>query len=209
MITRDQIIRWIEFCADVFEDNKKYLTELDAKIGDADHGINMDRGFKKVLTLLPTVKNNDIGSILKTVGMALVSSVGGASGPLYGTFFLEAAKPLSEKIELGGPDLVLLFESGLIGIIRIGKANPGDKTMVDALIPGITTLKQKLDEGSSLEKSLEFMVKETREGLEATIPMIAKKGRASYLGERAVGHQDPGATSAYFMVKALFDAVTY
>ena len=208
MITRSDVIAWLKATAAVLEENKEYLTDLDSPIGDADHGFNMDRGFKKVLSQLPGVEDKDIGAIFKAVGMALVSSVGGASGPLYGTFFIDAGKALAGKTELSNGDMVLFLDSGLKGLVRIGKANLGDKTMVDALYPAVEALRKAAADGKDLEDALRLMTEATRQGMLATTPMLAKKGRASYLGERSVGHQDPGATSSYLLLKTLMETVT-
>jgi phosphoenolpyruvate---glycerone phosphotransferase subunit DhaL len=207
MITKIHVITWLELAAAKMQENKTLLTGLDSEIGDADHGINMERGFKKVLSQLPTVTGKDIGTILKTTGMALISSVGGASGPLYGTFFLDASKVTNGKEELNGGDLILLLVNGINGIKRIGKANPGDKTLVDTFEPALKALQIALTEGDSLLQALEKMSQAAKSGMENTIPMIARKGRASYLGERSIGHQDPGATSAFFLLDSLFKSV--
>lgn len=207
MVTKDQIVTWLETTADVIEDNKDYLTQLDAEIGDADHGVNMNRGFKKVMTQLPGVVDKDIGNILKTTGMALISSVGGAGGPLYGTLFMRAGMAVDGKHELTDDDMAALLEAALNGVVQRGKAEPGDKTMVDALTPAVDAFKDANDAGDDTETALNKMVDAAEEGMEATIPMVAKKGRASYLGERSAGHQDPGATSSYLILKALRDSV--
>ncbi|MDQ7028591.1 MAG: dihydroxyacetone kinase subunit DhaL [Ardenticatenia bacterium] len=207
MVTKDQIVRWLRRVADVLEENKEYLTKLDAAIGDADHGINMDRGFKRVLGQLPKVEDKDIGSILKTTGMALISSVGGAGGPLYGTLFMRAGMAVDGKQELTPEDLVTLLRAAVDGVIQRGKAEVGDKTMVDALVPALQAFQKAVEAGESVDIALERAVAAAEEGMKATIPMLAKKGRASYLGERSIGHQDPGATSSYLILKALLDTV--
>ncbi len=207
MVTRDQIVAWLKRVAQVLEENRDYLTQLDAAIGDADHGINMDRGFKKVMSQLPTVEDKDIGSILKTTGMALISSVGGAGGPLYGTFFMRAGMAVDRKMELTDDDLVTMLQAAVDGVIQRGKAQLGDKTMVDALLPAVEALKQALAEGADTIAALERAVAAAEKGMKDTIPMVAKKGRASYLGERSAGHQDPGATSSYLILKALLDTL--
>lgn len=207
MVTRDQIVAWLREVARVLEENRDYLTQLDAAIGDADHGINMDRGFKKVMSQLPTVEDKDIGSILKTTGMALLSSVGGAGGPLYGTFFIRAGMAVDRKMELTDEDLVAMLEAAVDGVIQRGRAQPGDKTMVDALLPAVEALKQAFAEGADTLTALERAVAAAEKGMKDTIPMVAKKGRASYLGERSAGHQDPGATSSYLILKALLDTL--
>lgn len=206
-ITKKAILTWLSTTAAVLEENRDYLVELDAEIGDADHGINMDRGFKKVVSLLPELADEDVGGILKKAGMALISSVGGASGPLYGTFFLRAANAASGKYELQLPDLIALLRAGVEGILTLGKARPGDKTMVDALQPALDALEQAGAEGKSLADAMQDAVQAAHEGMHATIPLVAKKGRASYLGERSAGHQDPGATSSYLLLQALLDSL--
>ncbi len=206
-ITKDDIVEWLKATAAVLDENAQYLTELDAPIGDADHGINMDRGFKKVMSKLPSVEDKDIGSILKAAGMALISSVGGAGGPLYGTLYMDAGKAVSGKTELSGDDLVNLVEAGLKGVVKLGKARLGDKTMVDALTPAVEALRQSVTNGADLIEALHSMTDAAQKGMKDTVPMLAKKGRASYLGERSIGHQDPGATSSYLILKTLTETI--
>ncbi len=210
MINQQQIIDWIDNFTAVIAENKDYLTELDAAIGDADHGINMNRGFQKVREKLPTVIDKDIkdiGTILKTVSMTLISTVGGASGPLYGTFFLKASAVAAHKNELTPEELVKLLQAGLEGVIQRGKAQLEDKTMIDALAPAVDAFNQSLAHNDSVIEGLQKAVNAGEEGMKKTIPLIARKGRASYLGERSIGHQDPGATSSYLMLKTLLEAV--
>lgn len=207
MVTKDEIVAWLEKTAEVLKENKKYLTELDSPIGDADHGVNMDRGFKKVMSKLPSVEDKDIGTILRTGGMALVSSVGGAAGPLYGTLYMEAGKAVSGKMELSEQDLVELVDAALEGVVKRGRAKPGDKTMVDALTPAVEALREAVSNGKDTGEALQAMTEAAHQGMKDTIPMLAKKGRASYVGERSIGHQDPGATSSYMILKALKDTV--
>ncbi|MEY2913087.1 MAG: hypothetical protein RLZZ184_2396 [Cyanobacteriota bacterium] len=207
MVTQVQIIAWLQVFAHVIEHHKEQLTELDAAIGDADHGINMDRGFKKITKILPSFADQDISSILKTVGMTLISSIGGASGPLYGTWFLRASKVTNGKQELTAADLLELLKSGLDGVIERGKAQLGDKTIVDVLSPAVTAFEQAIRDNSNTVVALEASVTAAEQGLKQTIPMLAKKGRASYLGDRSIGHQDPGGTSAYWMLRSLLEVV--
>jgi dihydroxyacetone kinase-like protein len=207
MMTKSDIIKWLQVTATVLEENKQYLTDLDSPIGDADHGVNMDRGFKKVLSQLPAVEDKDIGTILRTAGMALVSSVGGAGGPLYGTFLMDAGKAVTGKTELSSEDLLGLLESGLKGVVRIGKTNLRDKTMVDALHPAVEALRTAIANGVDTPEALRLMTEAARQGMIDTIPMLARKGRASYVGERSIGHQDPGATSSYLILKTLMETV--
>jgi len=203
MVMKEQILQWLQAFAAEIEQNKEYLTELDAAIGDADHGINMDRGFKKVMSQLPSVADKDIGSILKTVSMTLISSVGGASGPLYGTLFLRASTAVAGKQELTDEDILSLLQAGLDGVLQRGKAQLGDKTMVDALSPAVATFQQAISKGKNTLEAMQQNVVAAEQGMKDTTPMLAKKGRASYLGERSIGHQDPGATSSYLMLKSL------
>ncbi len=208
MVTKEQILQWLQTVAVLLEQNKNYLTELDAAIGDADHGINMNRGFQKVMSQLPSVADKDIGSILKTVSMTLISSVGGASGPLYGTMFLRASTAVAGKSELTDEDMVALLQAAVDGIIQRGKANLGDKTMLDALSPASEAFKQAVANGASTQEALQQAVTAAEEGMKNTIPLVAKKGRASYLGDRSANHQDPGATSAYLILKTLLETVS-
>ena len=207
MITQGQVLKWLEATAAVIEENRQYLTDLDSPIGDADHGINMDRGFKKIVSKLPGVGDKDIGTILKTSGMALVTSVGGAGGPLYGTLLMDAGKAVVGKEELSDDDLVSLLDAGLKGVIRIGKTNLEDKTMVDALHPALEALKKAVADGKDTVEALHLMTDAAYKGMKDTIPMLARKGRASYVGERSIGHQDPGATSSYLLLKTLMETV--
>ena len=204
-VTKEQVVRWLEATAAVLEANKGYLTDLDSAIGDADHGTNMDRGFKKVMEKLPTVADKDIGNILKTVGMTLISSVGGASGPLYGTFYMRGGMAADAKEELDNEDLINVLQGAVDGIIQRGRAQLGDKTMVDALLPALDALKAAVAEGQGVADALAAAVAAAEQGMKDTIPLQARKGRASYLGPRSIGHQDPGATSAYLLVRAAAD----
>ncbi len=208
MVTKEQIIKWLQSVAIVLEENKEYLTELDAAIGDADHGINMNRGFQKVITQLPTVADKDIGSILKTVSMTLISSVGGASGPLYGTLFLKASSAVAGKSKLTDEDMVALLQAGVDGVVQRGKANLGDKTMLDALSPAADAFQQAIANGTTTVEALQQAVSAAEQGMKDTIPLVAKKGRASYLGDRSANHPDPGATSTYLILKTLLETVS-
>jgi dihydroxyacetone kinase-like protein len=161
----------------------------------------MDRGFKAVVSKLPEMNDKDIGTIFKTVGMTLLSTVGGAGGPLYATFFLQAGMKNVGKMELTLPDWSETLEATLNGVIMRGKAEPGDKTMVDALIPAVNSLKESVANNESFRDALDHSAEAARQGMLATIPWVARKGRASYLGERSAGHQDPGATSSYLLLK--------
>jgi dihydroxyacetone kinase-like protein len=204
-ITRDDTLNWVKAIANVIGENSAYLTQLDAAIGDADHGANMDRGFKAVINKMPEISDKDIGTIFKTVGMTLISTVGGAGGPLYGTFFLQVGMKAAGKMELNLVDWTEALEAALNGVIMRGKAELGDKTMVDALTPAVATLKQSIPESQPISKALELSAEAARKGMEGTIPLVARKGRASYLGERSAGHQDPGATSSFLILQAAAD----
>ena len=204
-VSRDDVLQWLKNCAVVIAENRQYLIELDAAIGDADHGANMDRGFQAVLKKLAEVADKDIGSIFKTAGMTLVSTVGGAGGPLYGTFFLQAGALTAGTTELSLSDWAAALEAAVNGVALRGKAVPGDKTMLDALLPASERLKESADSGEEFAPSLQAAAEAARQGMLATIPLVARKGRASYLGERSAGHQDPGATSSYLLLKAAAD----
>lgn len=207
MVTKRQVVRWLEHTAEVLDQNKEYLTQLDSAIGDADHGINMSRGFKKVVDKLPGVAETDIGNILKTTGMALVSNVGGASGPLYGTFFMRSGAALAAREELSPGDLLTLFHSGVEGILQRGRPQLGDKTMFDAWSPALEAMREALADGGEALAVLRSGVAAAEQGMKDTIPLIARKGRASYLGERSRGHQDPGATSSYLLLRSLLETL--
>src|SRR5438876_1764909 len=206
-ITTEDTLRWLHQLAIVLHENREFLTQLDSPIGDADHGINMDRGFQAVTDKLPTVEGMDIGSILKTVGTTLVSTVGGASGPLYGTAFLRAGLANSGKYELYEADVVDMLEAALEGIKARGKAQPGEKTMVDALTPALAAAKEAQAEGLDLPQIMRRASDAAEVGMKSTIPLLATKGRASYLGERSIGHQDPGATSVFYIAQVLLETI--
>jgi len=206
-LTNKDILEYLKKAAKLLNENREYLTELDSAIGDADHGINMDRGFQTVLKNLPTLEGKDIGAILKAVGMYLVSTVGGASGPLYGTAFIQAGTALAGKFEIDEQDILKAMQAALDGIIMRGKAERGDKTMIDAIAPAIESLKKSLSNGTDFVEALEEATRAAEEGMKSTIPMLAKKGRASYLGERSIGHQDPGATSSYLLIKLMLELI--
>jgi dihydroxyacetone kinase-like protein len=205
MVNRDNLLAWIDALVQIYADNKQYLTQLDSNIGDADHGINMDRGFQAVKTDLDKTNPQDISAVLKTVAMSLIRTVGGASGPLYGTFFMRASAACANKTELEPADVVALFEAGLEGVLQRGKAELNDKTMVDAQRPALEAMKQALADGADIQTILQKGAAAAEAGMKNTIPLQARKGRASYLGERSIGHQDPGATSSYLLIKAAAD----
>jgi dihydroxyacetone kinase-like protein len=195
------VLRWLQNCAETYRQHKDELTQLDAAIGDADHGANMARGFTAVEGKLPTLQDKDIGTLFKTVAMTLISTVGGASGPLYGTLFLQAAGSAANKTELTHEEFFTALQAGLQGLMNRGKAMVGEKTMVDALVPALEALKPT--GGDSLAAALPRAVAAARQGADSTVPLVARKGRASYLGERSAGHLDPGAASSVLLLKAL------
>ena len=198
----DDVLRWIRAFAAEVEANKEYLTQLDAAVGDGDHGINMQRGMSAVLGKVDGAEEQDIGALLKTVGMTLVSTVGGAGGPLYGTLFLQMGTAVSGKAKLGPDDWAAALDAAIAGVQARGKAESGDKTMIDALIPGRDALKAALAKGASFEDALRQSADAAGQGMRDTVPLVARKGRASYLGERSAGHQDPGATSSHLLLEA-------
>lgn len=204
MIDRDAVLNWIKTLDAVYTENRQYLTDLDSAIGDADHGINMARGFSKVVEKVDGT-DKDIAGLFKDVGMTLVSTVGGASGPLYGTFFLRAGIAVGDRETLDGAAIVKLFDAGLEGIKQRGKAQMEDKTMVDAMQPAVDALKAAVDADKPLAEALSDATVAAETGMKATIPLQARKGRASYLGERSMGHQDPGATSTFMLFRAARD----
>ncbi|GHO83347.1 dihydroxyacetone kinase subunit DhaL [Dictyobacter formicarum] len=207
-VTHEDILHWLQQSAQVLHEYSAFLTQLDSAIGDADHGINMDRGFTAVNAKLTGLSDADIGTMLKTVGTTLVSTVGGASGPLYGTAFLRAGMVSSGKQSLETSDLITLFDAALEGVKVRGKAQAGEKTMLDALIPAIEAGKQAAANQLSIAQVLQNMTAAAEAGMKNTIEMVATKGRASYLGERSVGHQDPGATSCWLILQAFSDTMT-
>ena len=205
MLTQEDVLAWLQALQRMYHEQRTYLTELDSAIGDADHGINMDRGFTAVTAALEKTPPADISAALKTTAMTLIRTVGGAAGPLYGTFFLRASTACAGKTELEPNDLVALFASGLEGVAQRGKAQLDDKTMLDALTPAVQAMQQAVEQGAALPAILQQGATAAEEGMKATIPLQARKGRASYLGERSIGHQDPGATSSYFLLQTALD----
>ncbi|MEP9383048.1 dihydroxyacetone kinase subunit DhaL [Nocardioides sp. KR10-350] len=203
MIDAAALRRWLVAFAEEVADNRDLLTSLDAAIGDADHGINMDRGMTAVVAALPEPSADaQPGPLLKTAGMTLVSTVGGASGPLYGTLFLRMAQAVGDSTELAPDTWAKALRAGLEGVVARGRAEAGDKTMYDALAPACDALEDALADGAGLADALARASAAADAGRDATVPMLARKGRASYLGERSVGHQDPGATSVALLVAA-------
>jgi len=194
--------RWVRSFALLVAENKELLTDLDAAIGDGDHGTNMDRGMRAVVDALDDTTPGAASALLNKVGITLVSTVGGASGPLFGTFFLRAGASLGDTSDISLAQLTSAFRAGLEGIVARGKAEAGDKTMYDALAPAVNALDSAVSEGMDKAAALKLALVAAESGRDATTPMLARKGRASYLGERSVGHQDPGATTVALLVAA-------
>jgi phosphoenolpyruvate---glycerone phosphotransferase subunit DhaL len=204
-VTADQVRDWIRRFAAVVAEHRVELVALDTAIGDGDHGTNMDRGMKKALEKLDSQEGADIGALLKAVAMALISSVGGAAGPLYGTLFLQMGTSAAGKEELDLAGWTAALDAGIKGVQSRGKAEPGDKTMIDALLPALEALRSSDGEAAA---ALAKAADAAEEGMKSTIPMEARKGRASYLGPRSVGHQDPGATSSYLLMRSAAEALS-
>ncbi len=199
-IPAGEVVAWLRDFAGAVGEAKDELTRLDAAIGDADHGINMERGMRAVVAKLDADPPDDIAGLMRAVGMALISKVGGAGGPLYGTFFLQFGSAAGNGA-LSPEGWVACFEAGVAGVQARGKAEPQDKTMVDALLPAAAGMRDALADGAAFPEVLARGADEAEEGMRATIPLVARKGRASYLGERSAGHQDPGATSSALLVR--------
>jgi len=197
------IYSYIKAMRDVIVENKDFLTQLDAEIGDADHGTNMARGFNAVLDKI-NENDSDLKEVLKKVGMGLVSTVGGASGPLYGTMFLKAANAIKEDT-INSNILCQMFKAALDGVKERGKATKGEKTIIDAMEPAYEAFVKAIDSGGSIQQALENAINAAENGVEYTKTIIATKGRASYLGERSIGHQDPGATSFTLLLKSILE----
>ena len=206
-VNAETVRRWIEAAAASVREQRDYLTQLDAAIGDADHGTNMDRGFTAVVEKLQGLEAPP-GRLLVTAGGTLVSTVGGASGPLWGTALRRAGRALGEAEEFDGSELAAALDAALEGVVELGAAQEGDKTMVDALAPAVRALRERLDDGSTVAEALAAARGAGEDGMRATVPLQASKGRASYLGERSIGHQDPGATSTALIIAALEQSVT-
>jgi dihydroxyacetone kinase-like protein len=204
-VTADQVRDWIRRFSAAVSENRAELVKLDTAIGDGDHGTNMDRGMKKALEKLDSQEGADIGALLKTVAMTLISSVGGAAGPLYGTLFLQMGTSAAGKEELDLAGWTAALDAGIKGVQSRGKAEPGDKTMIDALLPALEALQSSDGDAAA---ALANAADAAEEGMKSTIPMEARKGRASYLGPRSVGHQDPGATSSYLLMRSAAEALS-
>lgn len=206
-VTTAAFEHWVRRFADLVAENREYLTELDAAIGDADHGSNMDRGMKAAVAALDEAPPATAGALLSKVGMTLVSTVGGASGPLFGTLFMRMGASLgADRENASAGDVAAALQAGLGGVVDRGKAGPGDKTMYDALAPAVEALQAALAEHASLSTGLAAARDAAAAGRDATTPMLARKGRASYLGERSVGHLDPGAATVALLLEAAADA---
>lgn len=207
MADSKKVIRILQEIAHKIEAEKEFLTKLDQPIGDSDHGINMARGFGEVEKKLPTLEGKDIGTILKTVGMTLVSTVGGASGPLYGSAFLKAGMACAGKEELDLAGFLSVLETATEAVKQRGKSTTEEKTMLDAMVPSLEAMHAKLEEGGDAKAVLSAGVDAAWKGVEHTKELIATKGRASYVGERGIGHQDPGATSYSDMLEVIRDQI--
>jgi len=201
-VTTAVLEEWVRRFATLVAQNRDHLTELDAAIGDADHGSNMDRGMQAAVAALDETPPATAGALFTKVGMTLVSTVGGASGPLFGTFFLRMGTSFGDVGTASPQELAAALRAGLGGVVARGKAEPGDKTMYDALAPAVDALEGALPEQSPLAAGLKVARDAAAAGRDATTPMVARKGRASYLGQRSVGHQDPGATTVSLLLEA-------
>ena len=204
-VGKQEVLKWLEVLQQVYAENRQWLTELDSAIGDAAHGINMDRGFTAVIAEMAAHPPSDIRAVFESVATVLIRSVGGAAGPLYGTFFLRAAAACAGRTEIEAADAVALFQAAIEGVQQRGRAAAGDKTMLDALLPALDAMRKGLQDGCGLAAVLDAGAAAAQAGMTTTVPMQARKGRASYLGARSIGHQDPGATSSYLLLKAAAD----
>ena len=202
-VSLDQLVNWLSRFRELVTDQQNYLTELDSAIGDADHGANMTRGMNAVMDKIGATPAGAVDELFKSVGMTLVTSVGGASGPLYGTFFLRLGVTAGPAPSLGGEALSSALRAGLDGVVARGKAEAGDKTMFDAMAPALDALESSLAGGADLATASSAAFAAAEKGRDATVPLVARKGRASYLGERSAGHLDPGATSTALLFEAL------
>jgi dihydroxyacetone kinase-like protein len=209
VVQAETIISWLSEAERRIKERSDYLTQLDAAIGDGDHGINMRRGFDAVGKALAGQGNGTPpGRLLIVAGKTLVSTVGGASGPLWGSALRRAGRALGDAPAFDGAALLEALDAAVAGVIELGAASPGDKTMVDALAPAVAALRESLESGAAVDAAVRAAAEAAQAGAEATVPMQARKGRASYLGERSIGHQDPGATSAAIIMDALSHAVS-
>jgi dihydroxyacetone kinase-like protein len=201
-VSRQDVLRWLDALQKAFAENRQQLTELDSAVGDGDLGISLDRGFTAVQSEMSANPPADIRSVFQNVATILIRTMGGTSGPLLGTFFIRAGAACADKSDLAPADVMALFQAGVEGIQQRGKAALGDKTMMDALLPALDAMRGALEAGSGLAEILERGAAAAEAGMRATVTMQARKGRASYLGPRSIGHQDAGATAAYLLLKA-------
>jgi dihydroxyacetone kinase-like protein len=206
-VSLDQLVSWLSRFAALVTENRSYLTELDSAIGDADHGANMARGMAAVMEKIAAAPSTGVDELFKQVGMTLVSSVGGASGPLYGTFFLRFGTTAGAVTELDGVGLAAALRAAVGGVVARGKAELGDKTMFDSMSPAVDALDADLAAGSDVSAAVSGAFAAASMGRDATEPLVARKGRASYLGERSAGHLDPGATSTALLFQALAETL--
>jgi dihydroxyacetone kinase-like protein len=209
-LDRSRLEAWLRLAASRLHEQRDALIALDQQIGDGDHGINMDRGFTAIVAKLDALdaagpRDEDPAALLKLASKTLISTVGGASGPLYGTGFLKLATSVTGRTTLDGAAIVAALDAATNGIAAIGRSKQGEKTMLDALVPAVAAARAALDAGADLPAILAAAHQAAEAGATATIPLLATKGRASYLGERSIGHQDPGATSAALIIGALAD----
>lgn len=205
MADTKKVIEIIKAMGEKIDEEKDFLTKLDQPIGDSDHGINMARGFAEVEKKLPTLEDKDIGTVLKTVGMTLVSTVGGSAGPLYGTAFMKAGMAAAGKSEISIEEFIQIMEAAIEGVGQRGKSTTEEKTMLDAMVPSLEAMKAENGNTQNAKQIVDAGVKAAWAGVEHTKELIATKGRASYVGERAIGHQDPGATSYSYMLEVIYD----
>jgi phosphoenolpyruvate---glycerone phosphotransferase subunit DhaL len=201
-VSTEDVLRWLNALQKVFAENRQRLTDLDAAVGDGDFGISLDRGFTAVQEELSANPPADLRAVFQKVANVLIKTMGGSSGPLFGTFFLRAGAACADKSELAPADVVALFQAGVDGLQQRGKAALGDKTMMDAWLPAVDAMRGALQAGNGLTEILESATAAAEAGMRATISMQARKGRGSYLGERSIGHQDAGATATYMLFKA-------
>lgn len=206
-VSLDQLVSWLSRFTALVTENRSYLTELDSAIGDADHGSNMARGMAAVMEKIAAAPSTAVDELFKQVGMTLVTSVGGASGPLYGTFFLRFGTTAGAVAELDSAGLSAALRAGLGGVVARGKAELGDKTMFDAMSPAVDAFDAEIAAGADLAASAAGAAAAAAAGRDATEPLVARKGRASYLGDRSAGHLDPGATSTTYLFQALAEAL--
>jgi phosphoenolpyruvate---glycerone phosphotransferase subunit DhaL len=204
-VTKQDVLRWLDALQKIFAENRQHLTDLDAAVGDGDFGISLDRGFTAVQAELSSKPPADIRGVFQNVATVLIKTMGGSSGPLLGTFFLRAAATCADKSELAAADVVAVFQAGVQGLQQRGKAELGDKTMMDAWVPAVDAMRNALESGNDLTTILEQGAGAAEKGMRATIEMQARKGRGSYLGERSIGHQDAGATATYMLLKTAAD----